>query len=62
MPEYRYVGDDEREIPAARLIVKPGDTFEVDDETAKGLDGQSLFEKATKTKTTAPKASKDGDE
>jgi hypothetical protein len=55
---FKYVGDDEREIPDARIIVKPGDTFEVSDEIAKGLDGQSLYEKATKPK---PKA-KDGDE
>lgn len=61
MPEYRYVGDDEREIPMARLIVKPGDTFEADGEIAAGLEGQSIFEKVVKAKT-APRAPKDGDE
>lgn len=56
MPEFKYTGDDDREIPAARLIVKPGDTFEVTGDIAKGLEGQDLFEKVTKS---APKASKE---
>jgi hypothetical protein len=59
MPEFKYVGDDEREIPVARVIVKPGDTFEVDADVAKGLQGQDMFEKVTKS--TAPKAPKDGE-
>jgi hypothetical protein len=62
---FEYVGDDEREIPDARLIVKPGDIFEVDADLAKGLEGQtSLYKKATaKPKApTAPKAPKDGDQ
>ncbi len=64
MQTFKYVGDDEREIPAARLIVQPGDTFEVDGDIAAGLEGQSLFQKVTQPnrKTTAPKAPKDGDE
>jgi len=41
----RYVGNDEREIPAARVIVNPGDEFKVGDEIAAGLDGQPMFEK-----------------
>ena len=41
---FKYVGDAEREIPSARLVVKPGDEFEVADEVAKGLEGQSLYE------------------
>ncbi len=61
MQTFKYVGDDEREIPAARLILQPGEEFEIDDELAKGLEGQSQFEKAKTTKTTAPKAPKDGD-
>ncbi len=59
---FKYVGNDERDIPVARLVVQPGDTFEVSDELAAGLEGQSLFEKQTKKKSTAPKAPKDGDE
>ena len=59
MPEFKYVGDDEREIPAARVVVKPGDTFEVSDDIAKGLEGQDMFEKVKKS--TAPKAPKDGE-
>ncbi len=55
---YTYDGDDEREIPDARLIVKPGDTFEITDPAvAKGLDGQPAFKKVTakapKTETAA---------
>ena len=42
---FKYVGDDEREIPVARLIVKPGEVFEVEDDIAKGLEGQDMFEK-----------------
>jgi hypothetical protein len=61
MESFEYTGDDEREIPLARLIVKPGDTFEVSDELAAGLEGQTHFKKV-KPKTTAPsKAPKDGD-
>lgn len=45
---FKYTGDDEREIPACRVIVKPGDVFDVDDpEVAKGLEGQDMFEKVT---------------
>jgi hypothetical protein len=45
---FKYTGDDEREIPACRVIVKPGDVFDVDDpEVAKGFDGQDMFEKVT---------------
>lgn len=64
MPKFRYVGDDEREVPALRLVVKPGDTFEVDDDAAKGLAGQSLYEPVDAAKAaakTAPKAPKDGE-
>lgn len=64
MPKFRYVGDDEREIPALRLVVEPGDEFEVDDEVAKGFAGQSLYEPvdaAKATAKTAPKAPKDGE-
>jgi hypothetical protein len=57
--QFKYVGDDEREIPAARLIVKPGDTFEVEGDIAKGLEGQDAFEKVQNK--TAPKAPKDGE-
>lgn len=44
---FKYLGDNEREIPLARLVVKPGGTFEVDDpEIAKGLEEQTdLYEK-----------------
>ena len=57
--QFKYLGDDEREIPAARLIVKPGEVFTVDDsDAAKGLQGQTdLYEKVT----AKAKATKDGD-
>ncbi len=58
MPKFKYVGDDERDIPDARAIVKPGDTFEVTDEVAKGLEGQEAFEPVKST--TAPKGQKEG--
>lgn len=47
MRSFKYVGDGEREIPDARVIVKKGDVFDVDDpEIAKGLEVQSdLYEK-----------------
>ncbi len=48
MVTFKYVGDDEREIPAARVVVKPGDTFEADGDVAAGLDGQSMFERIDK--------------
>lgn len=53
MPSFKYVGNDELEIPTARLIVNTGDTFEVDDDLAAGLEGQPQFEKAKPTKSTA---------
>lgn len=56
---FKYVGDGEREIPAAAITVKPGETFEVDGEIAKGLEGQESFEKVKKS--TAPRAPKDGE-
>lgn len=52
---FKYVGDDEREIPSARLIVKPGDTFEVDPEVAKGLEGQDQYEKVKKPRSASEK-------
>lgn len=44
---FEYLGDDEREIPAARVIVKPGGVFEVEDpDVAKGLEAQvGLYKK-----------------
>ena len=44
---FKYTGDGEREIPDARVIVKKGDVFDVDDPAvADGLEGQTdLFEK-----------------
>jgi hypothetical protein len=56
---FKYVGDDEREIPAARLIVKPGDTFEVTGDVAAGLEGQDMFEKVKKSTAASPR--KDGE-
>ena len=57
MKTFRYSGDDEIEIPSARVIVKPGDTFEVeDDDIAAGLAGQGQFEDVAEAEKPAPKA------
>lgn len=53
MVSFKYVGLDELEIPAARMVVKPGDTFDVVDDVAAGLVGQDIFEKVTTTKAAA---------
>lgn len=47
MRSFKYLGNDEREIPSLHLIVQPGGTFEVEDPAiADGLEGQTdLFEK-----------------
>ena len=58
---FEYVGDDEREIPDARLTVNPGEVFEVDEELAKGLEGQPSLYKRAKAKPAA-KTAKEGDE
>lgn len=55
---FKYKGDDERDIPAAGIVVKPGGTFEIEDQdVADGLAGQTdLFEKVpakTVPKTTS---------
>lgn len=58
MPEFKYVGDDDREIDQACVVVKPGDTFEVSDEIAAGFEGQDIYEKV-KGKSSAPSAPKE---
>lgn len=58
MQSFKYVGDDERKIDAACVVVKPGDIFEVSDDIAAGLDGQDIYEKV-KSKPSAPSAPKE---
>lgn len=62
--KFKYHGDaEEIEIPALRLIVKKGDTFEAVGDDAKGLKGQDalyehIVEKST-SKSTADEGQKE---
>lgn len=45
MSKFKYVGDDEREVPSLGLIVKNGDVIDVaDPDISAGLDGQAVWE------------------
>lgn len=45
MRRYKYVGEDEREVPSLGVVVNKGDVVEVKDpDVADGLDGQDLWE------------------
>lgn len=59
MVTYKYLGVEEREIPAAGITVKRGDTFEVESDVAKGLDGQPLFERVKAGKPVDTKSAPD---
>jgi hypothetical protein len=47
--EFKYLGADEREIPALDLVVNKGDTFEATGDVAQGLIGQTDLFKRTDT-------------
>jgi hypothetical protein len=47
--EFKYLGAEEREIPALGLVIRKGDTFEATGGVAEGLVGQTdLFERTDK--------------
>lgn len=51
MPYVKYIGPDEREVPDLRLIVNTGTTYEVPQDQLAGLLCQSVWEKASPTKS-----------
>lgn len=47
--EFKYLGSEERDIPALGLTVRKGDTFTATGEAAEGLLGQTdLYERTDK--------------
>lgn len=56
MPEFKYVGPyEEVDVPALGAVVKQGETVDVSDEEAAGLEGQSTWQRVKAAKKTESK-------